>query len=550
MSASPQVEIDRVAGRHQGLLRRTVVVSALTLLSRVLGFAREMLSAALFGDRSAVFDAFVTAWRVPNLFRRFLGEGAISTALQTRLTEIDADQGDEAGRRLFWRTMSLVATILAVLSAVVVLGVAFVPDRMPLTGWAWLGEDPEPVRVLTARLFPFVLLVCLSALAGGALYVRGHFALPTLAPVAMNVVWIATLVWIGRRFATGGRGPAESSAQLEMAMALTWGVLLAGLVQLAVHLPALARFGLLFRAPDVPAGPVGGLDRAARDILLRSLPLALGAAVYQINVLVDGFMAEALLPNGGPTVLYFANRVKEFPMALIAVAATSAVFPALKALGHAGRLEELRGLHDRTQLAVAFLALPATAGLLVLADPIATALFRHGSFQTEGAARTADTLRMLAIALFPAGAVGLTSRAYYAVGDFRTPVVVSVWMLGANALLNVVLVAWAGMDAHGLALATALTSWGNLALLAPGLAGRLGKSRSPVAWGGRLTRTALAAASSGAAAGATYALCSARAGNVASLVAAVLAGAVAHVAACAVLGVPELASLSRRVLRR
>ncbi len=476
-------------------------MSVLTLLSRILGFVREVMSAALFGDRSGIYDAFVTAWRVPNLFRRFLGEGALSTSLQTALTEVDGDHGAEAGRRLFVRTLALVAALVAGVCAVTMGLVLLVPDTLPGTDWHWLGADPLAVRELCVRLFPFLFLVALAALAGGALQVRGRFAAVAIAPAAMNVVWIGALALIGGRHGwveTGAPAPPDA-VQLEMARTLAWGVLLAGVVQLLVHVPPLLRAGLLVRANGSARASAAESERethGAWTVLRTSTPLALGAAVYQINVMVDGLMAESLLPDGGPSAHYYANRIQQFPLALIAFAATSSVFPALKALGHTKRLGELRGLHDRTQLAICFLALPASAGLFVLAHPICRALFQHGAYGPEGVSRMAATLAMLGLALVPAGAVGLASRSYYALADFRTPVRISIAMLAANAALNVAFVVGAGMDADGLALATALTGWGNLVLLLPGLYRRIGVERTErgASPGSRLVRMALASA--------------------------------------------------------
>lgn len=503
MSSPPPNSEPRIVGRHQRLVKRTVLVSALTLASRILGFVREVLSAMLFGDRSGIYDAFITAWRLPNLFRRFLGEGAISTALQTRLTEVDAERGDEAGRQLFLRTLGLAAIALVVVCTLVMALVAVAPDRLPILGWAWLGEDPGPVRELCLRLMPFVVLICLAALCGGALQVRGHFAAPAFAPAVMNVWWIGMLVGVGVAYGwSAGELDALQGAErhMEMARVLAWGVLAAGAIQLLVHVPALLRQGLLVRKADTPAGePV----RGAWDVFKSSAPLAFGAAVYQINVMVDGLMAEGLLRNGGPAAHYYANRIQQFPLALIAIAATSAVFPSLKALGHLGRKAELRALHDRTQLGIAFLALPASAGLLVLAPSMCSVLFEHGEYGPDGVQRMASALRMLGLALVPAGAVGLVSRCYYALDDFRTPVRVSAWMLLVNAGFNTLFVVGLKMDADGLALGTALASWGNLLWLWPGLARALGASglelEAPSRVGRMLLASALAAGAAWAA---------------------------------------------------
>lgn len=495
LRSSEAAEPDELVARHTRLVPRAILVSGLTLVSRLVGFLREILAAALFGDRSGIFDAFITAWRVPNLFRRFLGEGALSTSLQTVVTRADGEEGLEAGRAVFLATLRTTLWLLLVLCGAVMLGVAYLPDTMPVTGWPWLGADPGPVRELTVRVMPYVVLICITALCMGALNVRGHFATPAVAPVMMNLVWVGTLVVIGARWGwPGAGGAAPDDVQLEMTRFLAWGVLVAGVAQLVVLVPALRSQGLLGRT-RVAARP-----GAAWEVLKRSAPLALGAAVYQVNVMVDGLMAEELLRDGGPTAHYYANRVQQFPMALISIAATASVFPALQALGLRRRLAELRSLHDRTQLAVVFLALPAGVGLFVLAGPLASVLFERGAFGADGTARVTAALEMLSLALLPAGAAGLLGRTYYALGDFRTPVRVSIAMLAVNAALNVVFVVWAGMDVEGLALATAVSSWGNVALLLPGLRGRLSLPGGERGVARRVLWIALASAASGAAA--------------------------------------------------
>ncbi len=467
-----------VVGRHKGLFRRTALVSGLTLASRVIGFARESIAASMFGDRSAVNDAFVTAWRVPNLFRAMLGEGAISTALQTSLTKADAERGDAAGRALFLAFVRTTAWILIAVCAVGMVLVHFMPDTMPFTEIHWLGQDPGPVRELIVRMLPFVIFVCLSAIASGALNVRGHYLSPSLAPVVMNCWWILSLFIVAREF--GWRRPpdasdaAELTRQMGMARWLAGFVLIAGAILVLVQVPALLKTGLLSGsrgAASAHASEVGAILRA-------SAPLAVGAAVYQINVLASGLMAEALLANGGPTALYYASRLQQLPLSLVSMAATSAVFPAFAALGQVRAHAQLKKLHDDTHLAVAFVAVPATFGMLVLARPICAVCFQHGAFGAEGVERTASALRWLTVAILPAGAVGLVARAYYALGDVKTPVKIAVVVLSANLVLNFVFVAGMHMDADGLALATAIAAWANLILLWPGLRRRFDSSQS------------------------------------------------------------------------
>lgn len=468
-----------VVGRHRGLVLRTILISSLTLTSRLIGFAREALAAAMFGDRSSINDAFVTAWRIPNLFRSLLGEGAMSTALQTAITRADADEGDEAGRALFLAIARVLTLILVVLCASVMLLVLYMPDRMPITGWAWLGPDPGPVRELTIRMMPFVILVCLSALASGALNVRGHFLSPSLAPVLMNLCWIGGLVVVGVYWGwtrlAGTTDGQEYERQLGMVRWLASFALLTGVVLLVVQVPALVSKGFLGKR-SVTAGvaAIRVPTRQVLEVLKVSAPLALGAAVYQVNVMVDGFMALGMLGKGGASVLYYATRVQQFPMSLVSIAATSAVFPALTAIGHRKDLAGLRALHDRTQLAIAFVAIPASVGLLFFTEPIVSVIFHHGQFTQGGVERASDALRFLTLAILPAGAAGLVARTYYALGDFKAPVRISVLALFANVLLNLLFVRGFGMEVGGMTLATATTAWANLMVLSPGLRTRLG----------------------------------------------------------------------------
>jgi len=555
-----------VVARHEGLVGRTALVSALTLASRIIGFARESLAAAIFGDASAINDAFVTAWRVPNLFRSLLGEGAMSTSFQTELTRADAERGLEGGRSLFRSIARVVLVASLVVCVAVMLLVWFAPDAMPITGWAWLGKDPAPLRELVVRMMPFVVFVCLSAVASGALFVRGRYLAPNLAPVLMNVWWIAALFLVIREFGFSHAAEMADERVRELAIArrLAAYVLVAGAVLLLVQVPALVREKLLSRgrsstrtaagassidpvaadehvvidattrdattrdattreatareattrdatASDATAGDATARDASARDatapeaaaraasnehvwrVLRNAAPLAFGAAVYQVNVMIDGWMAQGLLARGGPSILYYATRVQQLPLSLISLAATSAVFPALSALGHERRLGELRALHDRTQLAVAFVALPATLGLCALAEPVMAVCFEHGAFGPEGVARGAMGLRALTLAILPAGAAGLVARTYYAMGDMKTPVKISIAVLIANVVLNVLFVRVLGLDVEGLALGTGLCAWANLFLLWPGLNARLGLPSAQSDFLPRLRRVALAA---------------------------------------------------------
>lgn len=531
------------------------MISILTLVSRILGFLRESIAAALFGNNSGIYDAFLTAWRVPNLFRRFLGEGALSTSFQTALTAVDADHGDDVGNALFVQTLRMLVGLLLGLCLTFMGLVYFAPDHMPFTGWLWLGEDPGPVRELTLRVLPFVILVCVSALFTGALHVRGRFAAPAFAPAAMNVVWILMLLVIAMRFGWFGNSPAAPGEpgiegqmrHLEMTRWLAVGVLIAGVVQLCVQLPALRAAGLA-RGKLRGTLPIG-VPRPL-DILKRSAPLALGAAVYQINVMVDGLMAEGLLENGGVTLHYLANRVQQFPVALVAIAATSAVFPALQALGHKRDLAALRSLHDRTHLAIAAVAIPAALGLFVLSQPVIEVLFERGNFGAAGVARTTPALQVLCLAILPAGATGLIARTYYSMGDFLTPVRVSAVMLVLNVGLNVWFLKGFGMDVEGLAAATAITSALNAVALLPGLTKRLGlpSCREPVKT--TLVKILFASIIAAVAAGASRSLCNDALGRTLALAVALFVGGATYLAVGSFARIEPVLRITRKFTQR
>lgn len=538
-----------IVGRHRRLVARTVLIAALTAASRVLGYGREFLSALLFGDASPVYDAFVTAWRVPNLFRRMLGEGAVSTALQTQLTEVDGDRGDEAGRRLFWEVMALSLAVSVVLCGAMIGLVVVMPDTMPLTGWPWLGPQPAALRELLVRVLPYLVFICVAGLAGGGLAVRGRFRGASASAATMNLTAIATLVAIGLVYGWHGAAPVDGSEgfvrHMQMARFFSWGLVLSGLVQIAVLVPDLRAAGFFRRGAAAAASSWS----AARGVLLSSAPLALGAAVYQVNVMIDGFMAQYLLPLGGATTYYYANRIQQLPLALVATAATSAVFPALKALGHRGQSAEMRRLHDTTHLAIGFIALPATLALIVLARPICAVLLQHGAFTAAGTERTALGLQYLALALVPAGAAGLLSRTYFAMGDFRTPVRVSGGLLVLNVGLNWLFVRVLGMDIEGLTLATSVASWTNVLLLAPRIVARLPAPADGPPFVRRLLRMLLASCLCAAAAWETQRLVGPDPRSALALGAAVAVGVAVYFAAAAWLGLDEWHAIRSRLER-
>ena len=513
-----------------------------------MGLAREILSASLFGHSSGIYDAFITAWRVPNLFRKLLGEGALSVALQEGITKADAKEGLAEGAALFQATMRLVFAILLLVCGAGMVIAWCLPDTMPITGVAWLGGDPAAIRELVVRLMPYVVLVCMTALAAGALNVRGHYSAPSWGPIVFNVGWVSALIAVGLTWgweSQGGRPPEEVMA---MVQALGWGVLLAGFLQLALQVPAMKATGLFQQSAPDPARKT-----RAWQVLKDALPLAVGAAVYQLNVLIDGWMAEGMLDDGGPTLYYYANRLQQLPMALISISASTAAFPALLAMGQKGDLGELRGLHDRTQRGTVFLLLPAAVGLYVLAGPEISVLLEHGEFGAKGVARATPALQYLTFALLPGGAALLATRVYISMGDKRTPVVYSVLSMILNTGLNVLFLRGFGdvapMDIEGLALGTAISSWFHLLLLLHGHR-RLGLPKALSGSAGMVSKMVIAALAMGWVAGQAEESLRGSWGQIAALTVAILLGALTYFALAAALRIPIQRELLSKLAKR
>jgi len=465
-------------------------------------------------------------------------------ALQEGITKADAKEGLTEGAALFQATVRVVFSILLVICGAGMVAAWCLPDTMPITGAAWLGEDPGAIRELVVRMMPYVVLVCLTALAAGALNVRGHYTSTNWGPIVFNVGWVSALVAVGVTWGWGsedGRPPGEV---MEMVRALAWGVLAAGTLQLAVQLPALKKMGLFQRSAPDPAR-----QAKSRQVLRDAFPLVVGAAVYQLNVLIDGWMAEGMLPDGGPTLYYYANRLQQLPMALISISASTAIFPALLAMGQRRELAELRGLHDRTQLGSVFLLLPASVGLFVLAGPEISVLLEHGEFGPEGVTRTTPALQYLTLALLPGGAAMLATRVYISMGDKRTPVMFSVLTMVLNTGLNVLFIEGYGMDIEGLALGTAISSWLHLLLLLWGHR-RLGLPGPLPGAGALISKMLGAALLMGWAAWATEAALHEVWGRTAALLSAIAVGALLYFLLAAALRIPVQKELLAKLAKR
>ena len=449
------------------LVRALGSIGAATLASRILGFVRDAVVARAFGA-GPLTDAFFVAYRIPNILRRLLGEGALSTAVVPTFSEYLFRRSRGEFDRLF---RAVLAAALVVLSAVTALGIATAPWLVPLLAPGFTADASLMALTvtLTRYLFPYLVLVGLAAITMGALQAHGRFFAAALGPAVLNVGMIASVLFLSRFV-----DPPI--------LALAVGVLAGGLGQLLVQVPDLKAAGV----PLTPSRELG--HPALRRIAGLLLPSVLGLGAVQVTVFINTLLAS-LLKTGSVSYLYYADRVMEFPLGVFGIALASASLPAMSRLAAAG---DRAGLSRTVEFALRlswYIALPATVGLVTLATPITRVLFERGQFGAAETAATAAALGCYALGLPGFSATRIAAQGFYAVGDTRTPVRVGL----AAMVLNVVLaVALMGPLAHvGLALASSVAGYLNLGLLLWSFTRKIGPLRGQDLLGSA-GRTALA----------------------------------------------------------
>lgn len=440
--------------RH--LVRSAGVIGAWTGLSRVLGFIRDIVIASAFGTGVSA-EAFVVSFRIPNLLRDLVGEGATNSAFVPVLTECREKHPERFWRlaATLFRTMALILTVLSAL------GMLFAPQIVALIAPGFLSStDPEkyPLTVrLTRIIFPYLFFIGLSALAMGILNTLKEFKSSAVGPVLLNLTMIASGVWFERTY-----GP----------MALVVAVLIGGVLQLACQLGPLFKAG--FRVS--PAGDDGHYTRKIGRLLL---PRAFGSALYQINVFVDSVLAsfERFVGPGGQSALYYSNRLFQLPLAIFGLALAQALLPTFSTQ----MIKQDRGGFRETFAAsictLLFVVLPASAGLVVLARPIVRILLEHGRFDAYSTSITSAALFFYAFGLLSCCLIKVLVNAFYAMQDTRTPVRTMLVSVAVNVGLSVWLMRPLGIG--GLALASTISATLNGVLLYRELRRRMGPFDEP-----------------------------------------------------------------------
>lgn len=443
------------------LLRAAAMVSSLTLVSRITGLLRDVLIAKVFGA-SPLTDAFWVAFRIPNLFRRLFAEGAFSQAFVPILGEARSQRRDSEVRALLDSVATVMAWALLLLSVV---GVLAAPVLVFVLGSGLMQSDSHELAVLMTRImFPYIVCMSGVALASAILNTWRHFAIPAATPVLLNLAMIGASLWLAPRMDTP-------------VLALAIGVMLGGVLQLAVQLAALRRLAYLprLRLDPRPAWRHEGVQR----VLQQMLPATLGVSVAQLSLIINTNIAT-WLEAGSVSWLSFADRLMEFPSALLGVALATVLLPSLSQAYAEGQSERYSSLLDWGLRLILLLGLPAMLGMALLAEGLVATLFHYGAFDARDVQKTSLAVMAYSAGLLGIMAVKVLAPGFYAKQDIRTPVRIAVLVLVVTQIMNLALVPWLGHA--GLALSIGLGATLNAALLFAGLR-RRGDYRPSPGWG-------------------------------------------------------------------
>jgi putative peptidoglycan lipid II flippase len=430
---------------NNSLFKSTAVVGQMTLVSRVLGFLRDMIIARLVGAGIAA-DAFFVAFKIPNLFRRLFAEGAFAQAFIPVLTEYKTAGDNDRVIDLVGATAGALAIVLF---GVVSLGVLAAPYFIAVFAPGFTQDVArwELATLLLRITFPYLLFISITALFGSLLNTYGRFAIPALTPALLNVALIATAVFAAPRFD-------------EPVVALAIGVFVGGVLQFAMQFAAVMRLGVLQRLSFGFAHP------GVKKILQLMAPAIFGVSVAQINLMIDTMIAS-LLETGSISWLYYSDRLVEFPLGVFGIALATVVLPSLSRHHAGGRSENFSATLDWALKLVLLISLPAACALALLAQPMLSTLFQYGQLVEHDVVMAGRSLVAYSTGLTAFILIKILAPGYFARQDTKTPVKIGIIAMGANVVLNLILV-WPLAHA-GLALATSLSAFLNAGLLLRGL---------------------------------------------------------------------------------
>jgi putative peptidoglycan lipid II flippase len=437
-----------------GSTKAAGIVGLAVMCSRVLGLARDQIFAGLFGA-GAGMDAFLTAFRAPNLLRDLFAEGALSTAFVTTFSKKIATGGD----RTAWDLANKVATLTVVfMSAVTLAGIALSPQLIAVLGGGFSPEKTQLTILLTRVMFPFILLVSLAALAMGMLNAKRIFGAPAMASSFFNLGSIVGGVILCYTLdpQPDWRHPHFGPRAL---MGLALGTLIGGLLQFVVQLRPLARAGYRFR-PDFRWRE----DEGVRTILRLMGPAVIAASAVQVNVMVNASFAS-YQGDGAVSWLSYAFRLMQLPLGVFGVAIATVTLPLVSSSAALGDAAAFRGTLARALRLAFFLTIPSAIGLICLGQPIISLLFERGRFDLHSTQQTAAALQFYAVGLAAYSGIKVLAPAFYALDARTTPMMVSFIAIGSNLLLNLFFAFGLHWGHRGLALSTSLTAIINFTLL-------------------------------------------------------------------------------------
>lgn len=412
-------------------IRSTGLIASLTLISRLLGLVRECTFATLFST-GEILSAFRIAFMIPNLARRLFGEGALSAAMIPVLTQSLQSQGEEASRQFVGSLMKVLITVL--IAGVVTIEIILV---------IWRSTHDDLALKLSALLIPYMAMICVVAIAGGVLQVRGHFSTPAIAPALLNLT-IIMAAWIGAKwFDLNG---------VHLMYMICGGVLIGGLTQLCLTAWALKLVSFF------PIFSGSWRDPQIKSVSTLMVPMILGLSAVQINSLMDYLIAYFFVVEDGqrvgPAVLGYAQYLYQLPLGVFGIALATAIFPVLAEKAAQQDRAGLAEILNRGLRMSLFIALPASVGLMFVAHPLVATLYQRGEFDASDTNRVAGVLIFYSMGLAAYFTQHLFVRAYYALKDSRTPARIALVMVGINLILNLTLVFY--LEEKGLALATAV----------------------------------------------------------------------------------------------
>ena len=425
----------------KALLKSTGIVSAMTSLSRVTGFIRDMVYAQMFGAGAGT-DAFFVAFRIPNLLRRLFAEGAFSQAFVPVFSEYQARHSHAELQEL---VNQVAGTLGALLLLVTAIGVVAAPVLILLFAPGFTADANQyDLTVQMLRItFPYLLFISLTAFAGGVLNSCGKFAIPAVTPVLLNLTMIAAALWL-------------APWMEQPVMGLAWGVFIAGVIQLSFQVPFLRQVKLL------PRPRWGWAAQGVQQILRLMLPALFGSSVAQINLLLNTVLASFLV-SGSVSWLYYSDRLVEFPLGIFGVALGTVILPKLSRQHADAETEGFSQTLDWALRWALLIGVPATVALIILSGPILSALFQYGAFDARDVIMSAYSLMAFTLGLIAFMLIKVLAPGFYARKDIRSPVKYGLIAVGANTVLVLILV-WP-LAHTGLALATSLAALLNAGLL-------------------------------------------------------------------------------------